>query len=649
MKRLMRLSRKIRHDYRTRFRLLNARTCIRKMGFILEAGLYFTDGENFRPAEKGDLNPFRLIRIGSGKKYPKTYTEGKCFITSYHWTLVFDDYSYQIEKHPERYEHKAERVREYWHKLPYPTMEVILDDDYRLYIYRTVHGKNYFNDGKKFDEDHFYDYLDFLFSSLIHADIQHEKVFMKDAVCDICYCVQHGDPYYKNVIWTDNGPVIIDTDDIGYFPLFYDVFHFLIHSSHRKVFSNVYEFMRTEEFQSRMEETCRKLGIEHSGNVADLYLAALIYHFINRMDEYIRLIHIDYIMHRYEHADLSGFPLVSEAVEEYHARLKRYGTERTLLQELCLTADKKALKFKDKAWKAFGIRKRLKRISFLLEDGEYYYNQGVIKKIKDDQRVNPLRKIRIKSSGKNQTVYDHGMYDMCKAQTVFTFEDMTYYIVKDPAMYAEGRSGMEQYLDKLPYSTPDIAFYDDRCMYACKTVGGLCSAQDRRKNVEEHFDECLAYLFDSLDNTELCTGQYETRDRTEDVYCCVQHGNCRSESLVWTESGPVVINPVKAGEYPLFFDVISFVHSVHRERAFILFKDRQFIAKVEETCGRLGIPYDKDLFDRCLTAYVYRIIDRMRNAAGSRDAEKDLKGFLYADLSAFPMTADAVEEYKHRL
>ena len=62
-----------------------------------------------------------------------------------------------------------------------------------------------------------------------------------------------------------------DTDDIGYFPLFYDVFHFLIQSSHGTVFSSAFEYMQTAEFQSRMEETCRKLGLDHSGNVTDLY------------------------------------------------------------------------------------------------------------------------------------------------------------------------------------------------------------------------------------------------------------------------------------------------------------------------------------------------------------------------------------------
>ena len=640
------LTRKIRRYYITRFRLLNARTCIRKMSFMLEDGLYFTDGENFRPAEKGDLNPFRLIRIGSGKKYPKTYTEGKCYITSCHWTFVFDDYTYQIEKQQERYNHKAERIREYWGKLPYPAMEVILDDNYRMYIYRTVQGRNYFNDKVQFDTDHFYDYLDLLFSSLVNADIQHERMFMKDSVREVCYCVQHGDPYYKNVIWTDDGPVVIDTDDIGYFPLFYDVFHFLIQSSHGTVFSSAFEYMQTAEFQSRMEETCRKLGLDHSGNVTDLYLAALIYYHINRMNDYTRFVHIDYTMHCYENVDLSGFPLVSEAVEEYHDRLKRYGVVKTPLQELYVTAERKALKLKEKAWRFTENRKRFKHIAFLLEDGEYYYNHGVFKKIRNDQQVNQLKHFRIESSGKNQTVYDHGMYDIRKAQAVFMFEDMTYHTVEDPEQYAEARSRMERYLEKLPYRTPEIAFYDDRCMYAYRTVGGLRSAQDQKKTIEDHFGECLAYLFGSLAGAELHTGQSGMKDSTEDVYFCVQHGNCRAENLVWTESGPVVINPVKAGEYPLFFDVIGFVHSVHRERAFILFRDSQFIAEVGEICSRLGIPYEPDLFDRYLAAYVYRIIGRMRNTVETADAEKDLKGFLYADLSSFPMTAEAVEEYR---
>ena len=466
------LTKRIKRYCRNRFRLLNARICMRKMGFMLEDGLYCFNAESFRPAERGDRNPFRLIRIRTAHKYPKTYTEGNCYITSYHWTLVFDDYTYQTEKNRKRYARKSERIRQYWHRLPYPAMEVILDDDYCMYIYRTVHGKNYFTDGKQFDEDHFYDYLDLLFSSLVNADIQYETVRMKDTDHEAGYCVQHGDPYYKNVIWADEGPVIIDTDDVGYFPLFYDVFSFLFDSPHNSFFSNAYEFIRSADFQSRMKDICCKLAIEYSEDVTDLYLAARHYYYINRMNSNTRFENIDYHMHNYVHADLSGFPLASEAVEEYHVRLRKYGIEKTFMQELSWSAAKKVRKIKEKAWKFIEMRGAFKRISFFLEDGEYYYNQCRFGKADNHRMVNPLRKVRAESSEKHQTVYNHGTYNVRREHTVFTFDDMTCFIENNPVRYAEIKSRMEQNPEKLQ-SHAGIEFYDDKCIFVCRTADSI--------------------------------------------------------------------------------------------------------------------------------------------------------------------------------
>ena len=309
---------------------------------------------------------------------------------------------------------------------------------------------------------------------------------------------------------------------------------------------------------------------------------------------------------------------------------------------------------KRKIWRLKATRKCFKEMSFLLESGTYTFKNWHFHLLQPGETVNPLRKVRVNSVEKNPVLYDHGLYVIHKDKCTFVFEDRTYQIETDPAKYSRTRSRIGQYREKLPYRTLAVEFDDDRCMYVSETIKVLYDRLESGIHVESRFEETLSYLFDSLAKAEISVKQMKIKDTEEDLYYCVQHGDCHGGNVVWTENGPLMIDLGFIGEYPLFYDIVYYVHfyNVHQfkmEDAFGLFREDRFTAKVEETCTRLGIPYDPSLFDHYLAAYVYRMIQYLDDRKIISYLDFTMKGFTPEALHGFPEATEALKVYHERL
>ena len=115
---------------------------------------------------------------------------------------------------------------------------------------------------------------------------------MKEAV----FYTQHGDAYDRNVLFTKNGPVFIDLDDIGLYPAFFDFFRFAITDiSILKSFLN----------GKYNDYFCRVLGINddsHLEKYKDYYFALFIILFPNIIEEeIIKLFPQNYIFTKTAH------------------------------------------------------------------------------------------------------------------------------------------------------------------------------------------------------------------------------------------------------------------------------------------------------------------------------------------------------------
>ena len=299
---------------------LNLRSCFRKMSFLLENGQYYAKDRHFQMiSDHTEKNPLRMFNVYSDRKYQTLYTEGQYYFTQYHYTFVFDDYTYQIDKGMNRYDDISRRINLYKDRIPYHGMNVSTCDEYRMIISETVHGDNEYNHKGQFRRL-FPEIMVFLFASLRNAEPALERMKMKDGTEDVYFCVQHGDLHYDNVIITKDGPVLIDYDDIDYYPLFYDVFFCALHNKHFDAFN----YFRSESFTDLFKETCEHLKIEYDEETIDFYLSACLYYYRNVLEERKGFPGLDYYLEPYMHGDHTGFPLTQEALDAFPALIKKY-------------------------------------------------------------------------------------------------------------------------------------------------------------------------------------------------------------------------------------------------------------------------------------------------------------------------------------
>lgn len=117
-----------------------------------------------------------------------------------------------------------------------------------------------------------------------------------DILKEAVFYTQHGDAYDRNVLFTKNGPVFIDLDDIGLYPAFFDFFRFAITDiSILKSFLN----------GKYNDYFCRVLALNddsHLEKYKDYYFALFIILFPNIIEEeIIKLFPQNYIFTKTAH------------------------------------------------------------------------------------------------------------------------------------------------------------------------------------------------------------------------------------------------------------------------------------------------------------------------------------------------------------
>ena len=299
------------------------------------------------------------------------------------------------------------------------------------------------------------------------------------------------------------------------------------------------------------------------------------------------------------------------------------------------------------------IRRCFRSFSFMLDDGVYYFKDHAFHPASRKERINLLRTIRIRSGRKYPVQYTQGHYYITKEHFTFVFDDCTYQLSNASQRYDAISTRIKAYADRLPYQGIRISVDDDNRMIITSTVHGENWFNgDEEQFQQQHFHEVMDYLFESLGHAEIQTIRTEMNGTVYDVYSCVQHGDVLYDNIILTDDGPVLIDIGEIDLFPLFYDV--FFYAVHSQSipveggAFAYFRTAGFMQRVKETCAKLGIEYYDGLIDLYLAAQVWFRIREREADAPQYFVDHYVDRFEKADLQGFPMTQEAVGEYRKR-
>lgn len=295
------------------------RAFLNKISFLLKSGTYFIERRQFyrlqNPRFKELKHHFKTVRIKPKNSYKFTYDHGRYHISPYKYVVIFEDYTYYLTKERKRYIHIKERLLSFENKIPYLIPEVSFDDSRQMMILNTVSG-NQHN-----DEKHFHQFIQYCFESLKHTDISVKAMAMGEQCRDIVFCVQHGDCNNRNILWDDYDNItLIDLDDINEYPMFYDLFYYILSVCHESAFS----FYQQNEFILQIKQICEAHHIQFKEETIDIYLAAYVYYHVNKLTRGARYHDSYFYLKFFMSSDLSAYPITLQAIHDYRKKLEYY-------------------------------------------------------------------------------------------------------------------------------------------------------------------------------------------------------------------------------------------------------------------------------------------------------------------------------------
>ena len=294
---------------------LDIRKALKSLSFVLENGRYYIEGNKLYRCEPDSSHYKHIFKIRSKDKYLVVLKEGVFKITPYKYLLLNNDMVFTVVRGNKRYAHIREKLDSYLDKIPYKTMACKFIDKYSLIVSDVVVGNQYDDDA------HLQQFIDYYFKHLDLSHIERKKVDMSSKVEEVIFYPQHGDCYCKNIFWRNGEPILIDLDDVDLYPLFYDIFYHVIASKHEEAFT----FFRNAKFQGIINSFFADKINETKCDIIDLYLGAYVYFWVNRMERKMTHHEIYFYLQWFEKANLSAFPTVMNAIEQYRRNLKLLG------------------------------------------------------------------------------------------------------------------------------------------------------------------------------------------------------------------------------------------------------------------------------------------------------------------------------------
>ena len=280
--------------------------------FILQNGKYNIRDNRFIAVQDSNDKSTRLrFRVNSKKKADYLLREGILKITPYKYLFMDNKQVFSFVRGEERFLSIKSNVESNLLKLPYKTMsaDFVLDRD--LIISNVIKGEQFD------DEDHLWLFFDYYLNAINKEFIEERQINMLNGIKSVLFYPQHGDCHSKNIFWNGGIPTLIDLDDVDSYPLFYDVFYYIIASFHEEAF----KLLRTDRVTEKLKVFFSNFGLPCPQNVIDYYLAAYVYFWVNKMKRKMPFHEINFYLKWFAKTDLSSFSLTAEAIEKYRRKL----------------------------------------------------------------------------------------------------------------------------------------------------------------------------------------------------------------------------------------------------------------------------------------------------------------------------------------
>lgn len=292
---------------------LEIKRAFKVASFVLDNGKYLIKGKTFTLLSNNQKEKGFAVKVKSNRKFETKINKGIVNITPYKILLMNDSVVFSFIRTKERYYNIKNNAINLINKLPYKTMDADFFDEDCLVVSNVIKGI------QVDDEEHLWKFIYHYFDSIKLDYIESNEMDMNKNIAVVLFYPQHGDCHPWNIFWNEDEPVLIDLDDIDSYPLFYDIFYYIIAAKHEDAFS----FFRASSFRSIFERFCVTNKLNNEEDNIDYYLSAYIYYWVNKMTLKMNFHEINFYMQWFINTDLSSFPLVEKAINQYKINLNK--------------------------------------------------------------------------------------------------------------------------------------------------------------------------------------------------------------------------------------------------------------------------------------------------------------------------------------
>ena len=271
---------------------------------ILNNGYYQVRGDIFEIQPKGGVG---FLRVHSKDKIMNQLNKGTFRITKFKYIFMNEQNVYTFIPNKERYQKILQRISIYKSNLPYKTMTTEFVESKQLIVSDVIKGEKYN------DEEHLWMFVSQYLNAIQLNHLKKRSITFLDQKYLFLYYPQHGDCQSRNIIWKENCPFLIDLDDVNHYPLFYDVFYYIIMSKREGAF----DFFKQEKFAECVESFCKKSQLNKIPNFIDYYLFAYVLDRLKNTTKDTAYKMAGWHLQYFVKANLSSFPLLQTAINEY--------------------------------------------------------------------------------------------------------------------------------------------------------------------------------------------------------------------------------------------------------------------------------------------------------------------------------------------
>lgn len=273
--------------------------------FLIEKGHFFKLSILSFFTNLYKLHKYYLI-FSKNKRF--NYENGKLIFGSKKLCFLADDRAFVFYLDKKDFNRAINIMESNYYQIKYPLFEVLHIDQETFSFETELVDKK-----RDYIDDDYYRISALLLNESFLPDTQ-GKLKVGNRI--VLSYLQHGDCHYNNFMLTSNdyGFTVIDIDDIGVFPAFYDFFYFC--SFAKRI--NFNALIEADNVASLMNKILSKCGFPTLNNVVDYYLSVFVDFYSAKMNKYNKT-NIITILSWMKDFNVLNYPLTEKSIEYFNS------------------------------------------------------------------------------------------------------------------------------------------------------------------------------------------------------------------------------------------------------------------------------------------------------------------------------------------